>query len=204
MAVSSHARCGRWLRAGRARLTFPQAPRNTIGNVPLEWYKDHDHIGYDLAGKKIIRKGKKDGIDRFLASRDDPNYRWTVRDEENDEDVVLSRREVEIIRQIHTGKFPHPEFDAFPDYIPYFSSIREIHPVIDAPEPKRRFLPSKWEKMKIMKLVKLIKEGKLRRGNASVCLCGDLRVLLVCGCHQWCVLLCMSVLVSLWMCVPMP
>ena len=132
--------------------------------MPLEWYNDSSHIGYDLAGEKIIRKPKKDGIDRFLASRDDPNYRWTVRDELNDEDVVLSRREVEIIRQIHSGRFPHPEFDAFPDFIPWASSEREIHALNDAPEPKRRFLPSKWEKMKIMKLVKLIKEGKLRRG----------------------------------------
>jgi ribosome biogenesis protein ERB1 len=25
-------------------------PRNTIGNVPLEWYKDEQHIGYDRCG----------------------------------------------------------------------------------------------------------------------------------------------------------
>jgi hypothetical protein len=52
-----------------------EAPRNTIGNVPLEWYKDSEHIGYDLTGKKIIKKGGKDGIDRFLASQDDPHYK---------------------------------------------------------------------------------------------------------------------------------
>jgi ribosome biogenesis protein ERB1 len=123
-----------------------------------------DHIGYDLAGKRIIKKKKKDGIDKFLDSQSDPLFHWTVRDEVNDEDIVLSRRDVEIIRQIHSGRFPHPEFDAFPDYIPWSSSEREIHPLIDAPEPKRRFLPSKWEKMKVMRLVRLIKEGKIRRG----------------------------------------
>ena len=26
--------------------------RNTIGNVPLKWYDDYEHIGYDLDGKK--------------------------------------------------------------------------------------------------------------------------------------------------------
>jgi hypothetical protein len=52
-----------------------EAPRNTIGNVPLEWYKDYEHIGYDLTGQKIVKKTGKDGIDRFLASQDDPHYK---------------------------------------------------------------------------------------------------------------------------------
>ena len=26
---------------------------STIGRVPLHWYNDHDHIGYDLDGKKV-------------------------------------------------------------------------------------------------------------------------------------------------------
>ena len=30
--------------------------KNRIGNVPLEWYDNYDHIGYDVSGKKIIRK----------------------------------------------------------------------------------------------------------------------------------------------------
>ncbi|KAI4367089.1 hypothetical protein MLD38_022864 [Melastoma candidum] len=32
------------------------ALRNTVGDVPLDWYKDEEHIGYDLAGKKIKKK----------------------------------------------------------------------------------------------------------------------------------------------------
>jgi hypothetical protein len=30
--------------------------RNTIGNIPTNWYDEYGHIGYDLEGKKI-RKG---------------------------------------------------------------------------------------------------------------------------------------------------
>lgn len=47
------------------------APRNTIGDVPLEWYKDEEHIGYDLSGKKIKKKEKQSKLDSFLASTDD-------------------------------------------------------------------------------------------------------------------------------------
>lgn len=55
-----------------------EAPRNTIGNVPLQWYEQsgYDHIGYDRSGSKIIKKQGKDGIDRFLASQDDPLYKY--------------------------------------------------------------------------------------------------------------------------------
>lgn len=31
------------------------------------------------------------------------------------------------------------------DYDPWFSSVKEIHPLGNAHEPKRRFQPSKWE-----------------------------------------------------------
>ena len=33
-------------------------------------------------------------------------------------------------------------------------------PLSSAPEPKRRFIPSKWEMMRVMKIVKAIKEGR--------------------------------------------
>jgi hypothetical protein len=58
----------------RAR-TQGQGERNVIGNVPLEWYREHDHIGYDIAGQRIARGTAQDGIDRFLKSQNDPNFK---------------------------------------------------------------------------------------------------------------------------------
>lgn len=29
--------------------------RNTVGSVPLEWYKAEEHVGYDLDGNKLVR-----------------------------------------------------------------------------------------------------------------------------------------------------
>jgi hypothetical protein len=46
---------------------------NTIGNVPLEWYDDFDHIGYDLEGNKIMKpKSGSDKIDEFVSKNEDP------------------------------------------------------------------------------------------------------------------------------------
>ena len=54
--------------------------RNTVGNIPMEWYKDYEHIGYDLDGKKIIKAQQMDELDEFLDKMDNPDYWRTVRD----------------------------------------------------------------------------------------------------------------------------
>ena len=48
-----------------------------MGNVPMEWYKEFDHIGYDLDGKRIGKPEGGDDIDEFLEKMDNPNY-WYV------------------------------------------------------------------------------------------------------------------------------
>lgn len=40
--------------------------RNTIGDVPLHWYKEYPHIGYDLDGKQILKPPQRDQIEEFL------------------------------------------------------------------------------------------------------------------------------------------
>ncbi len=41
-----------------------------MGNVPLQWYKDEEHIGYDLAGAKIGKAPRGDKLDALLARND--------------------------------------------------------------------------------------------------------------------------------------
>lgn len=47
--------------------------RNTVGEVPVEWYKHEEHIGYTKEGKKIRKKERRDELDTFLARTDDAN-----------------------------------------------------------------------------------------------------------------------------------
>lgn len=49
--------------------------RNTVGNIPMEWYKDFPHIGYDLDGRKIFKPIRnKDELDDFLDKMENPDY----------------------------------------------------------------------------------------------------------------------------------
>lgn len=136
------------------------ADGNTIGRVPLHWYDAYDHIGYDIAGQKLIKQKAGDRLDNAIANKDDPSSMHTVYDMYNDRHVVLSERDLEIIRRMQSSAFAHPEHNDTPDYIDYYSSITEQMPIMAAPEPKRRFIASKWEMMKIVKIAKAIKEGR--------------------------------------------
>ena len=136
------------------------ADGNTIGRVPLHWYDAYDHIGYDVSGQKLIRKKAGDRLDNAIANKDDPTSMHTVYDMYNDRHVVLSERDLQIIRRVQSSAFAHPEHNDTPDYIDYVSSITEEMPITAAPEPKRRFVSSKWEMMRIVKIAKAIKEGR--------------------------------------------
>jgi hypothetical protein len=35
--------------------------------VPLHWYDEYDHIGYNVKGEKVMKSKGKDGIDQALA-----------------------------------------------------------------------------------------------------------------------------------------
>ena len=69
----------------------------------------------------------------------------------NDREVVLSKEELEIIRNIRKGKsaLGSKHSDPFPDYVPYFTGEKRVEQLGDGIEPKRRFIPSKWEAKKV-------------------------------------------------------
>ena len=41
---------------------FSKDVSNTIGNVPVEWYNEYPHIGYDLRGEKILKPATGDEV----------------------------------------------------------------------------------------------------------------------------------------------
>lgn len=81
-----------------------------MGDVPLQWYRDEDHIGYDREGQKLIRKAKQsDRLDALIQRNDDDSAWRTLYDEYNDEQLTLSKEELQMIQRIREGQFPHVE-----------------------------------------------------------------------------------------------
>ncbi len=45
-----------------------------MGNIPLNWYDEYPHIGYDLDGRKLIKPKLGDKLDDFLRRMEDPDF----------------------------------------------------------------------------------------------------------------------------------
>ena len=143
--------------------------RNTVGDVPLDWYRAEDHIGYDAEGAKIAKSsggsGGRDALDALVARADDPAGALlrTVYDAYNDEVVRLTDEEVRMVMRVRRGLFPHVEVDPHAPYVDWFSGDVSAVPLRGGgAEPKRRFVPSRHEEAKVVKLVRALRAGWLK------------------------------------------
>lgn len=135
---------------------------NTIGDIPLSFYDAYPHVGYDIDGKKIMRPAKGQALDALLESIELPKG-WTgLTDPTTGKPLQLSQEELEVLKKITRNEVPEDGYDPYPDMIEYFTNKTEIMPLSAAPEPKRRFVPSKHEAKRVMKIVKAIREGRIQ------------------------------------------
>ncbi|XP_029104274.1 ribosome biogenesis protein bop1 [Scleropages formosus] len=137
--------------------------RNTVGNVPMEWYQDYPHIGYDLEGKKIFKPIRnKDELDEFLDKMENPDYWRTVHDKMTSTDIRLTDEQISLVHRLQSGQFGDVNFNEYEPYIDFFSGETMIHPVTNRPQDKRSFIPSLIEKEKVSKMVHAIKMGWIK------------------------------------------
>ncbi|UKJ88714.2 hypothetical protein MACJ_001958 [Theileria orientalis] len=133
---------------------------NRTGNVPIDWYNNEDHIGYTVEGKKLVKELDSTQLGQLIFNSDNPDSWRTIVDPKNNRTIRLSDEDLKIIRRIRKGMYPSETYDAEGLTIE-FDNKDSSQPVSFELEPKARFLPSKWEAMKVAKLVKLIKSGKI-------------------------------------------
>ena len=140
------------------------APGNTIGNIPLSYYDAYPHIGYDINGRRIARPAKGEALDSLLEGIEIPEG-WTgLTDPSTGKPLQLSAEELQVLKKVTRNEAPGEGYDPYPDMIEYFTGkgMEETMPLSGAPEPKRRFVPSMHEHKRVMKMVKAIKEGRIK------------------------------------------
>lgn len=134
---------------------------NTIGDIPLSAYEEMPHLGYDINGKRIMRPAKGSALDQLLESIELPEG-WTgLLDQNTGSSLKLTDEELELIRKIQTNENTDENINPYEPTIEWFTSKVEVMPLTAVPEPKRRFVPSKHEAKRVMKIVKAIREGRI-------------------------------------------
>lgn len=134
---------------------------NTIGNIPLSFYEKYPHIGYDINGKRIMRPATGEALDALLDSIEVPKGYTGLTDPSTGKPLELTQEELELLKKIQTNELPEEGYNPYEPTVEYFTSKTEIMPLSAAPEPKRRFVPSKHEAKRVMKIVKAIREGRI-------------------------------------------
>ncbi|KAK2466502.1 hypothetical protein APHAL10511_002144 [Amanita phalloides] len=136
---------------------------NRVGDIPMHWYDDLPHIGYDMNGKKVLRPARGDELDKFLATVEDPSTWTSAFDKNTQTDKPLTAEELDIIRRLYENENPDAKYDPYEPMTEWFTGKgkEEIMPLSGALEPKRRWIPSKWEKKKVMKIVRAIRQGRI-------------------------------------------
>ncbi|KZT26938.1 ribosome biogenesis protein ERB1 [Neolentinus lepideus HHB14362 ss-1] len=137
---------------------------NRIGNVPLHWYDDLPHIGYDMNGKQIFRPARGDELDKFLDTVEDPKSWMSAFDKSLQMDKPLTAEELDIIRRLQANEVPDVGYDPYEPTVEWFTGKgkEEKMPLSAAPEPKRRWVPSKWEKKKAREtIIRAIRQGRI-------------------------------------------
>lgn len=87
--------------------------RNTVGNIPMHWYDEYKHIGYDWDAKKIIKAPHRDQLDDFLKRMEDPNFWRTVKDAQTGQDIIISDADIELLKRINSQRIPDSSYDDF-------------------------------------------------------------------------------------------
>ncbi|KAF7998189.1 hypothetical protein HCN44_009587 [Aphidius gifuensis] len=136
--------------------------RNTVGNIPMKWYADYPHIGYDWDGLKLIKPKQGDQLDNFLKRMEDPDFWRTVKDPQTGQDVVLSEEDIKLITRIQQQRIPDENYDEYAPWSEWFTSQVMKTPLRKFPEHKRSFLPSKPEAKRVSKLVHALKMGWIK------------------------------------------
>ncbi|CCM02832.1 uncharacterized protein FIBRA_04944 [Fibroporia radiculosa] len=136
---------------------------NRVGNIPMHWYDDLPHVGYDIDGKKVLRPARGDELDKFLETVEDPTSWTTAFDKKAQMNKPLTAEELDLIRRLQENEVPDADYDPYEPTIEWFTGKgkEEVMPLSAAPEPKRRWVPSKWEKQKVMKIVRAIRQGRI-------------------------------------------
>lgn len=133
-----------------------------VGNVPKQWYDLYDHKGYSVDGKAVTKMIEGDELEKFIERQSDPMWWAKITDYLNNKQVKLSTGDLEMLRRVREGKFADSTIDPYAPFDYEVESKDFIHPLSGVPDPKRRFVPSKNERLRVSKYVQALKKGWMK------------------------------------------
>ncbi|KAG5505904.1 hypothetical protein JIQ42_06698 [Leishmania sp. Namibia] len=141
-----------------------EATLNRVGDIPLEWYKDENHIGYDIEGKKLMKK-ERSALERLLEATDNPNAMRTIYDALHDEKKTLSNADLQLIFNLQRNRTTNSNYDMYSEVqedTVVFDPLN--HPLARSSGPsKKAFVPALHDMKVIAKMVRRLRKEEAER-----------------------------------------
>ncbi|KAG5484731.1 hypothetical protein LSCM1_06552 [Leishmania martiniquensis] len=141
-----------------------EATLNRVGDIPLEWYKDGNHIGYDVEGHKLM-KTERSALERLLEATDDPNAMRTIYDALHDEKKTLSNADLQLIFNLQRNRTTNSSYNMYSEVqedTVVFDPLN--HPLARSSGPsKKAFVPALHDMKVIAKMVRRLRKEEAER-----------------------------------------
>ena len=112
----------------------------------------------------MIKPKPQDELEKFIERQGNKDWWKKIHDFANNKDVTLTKADLEMLQRMRKGHFADADIDPFEVFEFSEDHQKEIfqHPFGDFQEPKRRFVPSKWERLKVSKFMRALKKGWMK------------------------------------------
>mmetsp|Transcript_30331 Transcript_30331/g.46396 ORF Transcript_30331/g.46396 Transcript_30331/m.46396 type:complete len:121 (+) Transcript_30331:478-840(+) len=108
---------------------------------------------------------QKDELQRFVEKSEDPQWWRTITDELNNKEIRLSKADLEMLIRIRKGKHADKSLNLTSDEHRWETENPDMVHAFSNYEPKRRFVPSKWERLKVQKFLRAMKKGHMKTND---------------------------------------
>lgn len=106
-----------------------------------------------------MKDKKVNKLEEFIKKSENKDWWRTIRDELNMRDIVLTDQQLALIDRIRSGKMASSKI-ANTDYS-FETEHTDPFPITMHPPSKKNFMPSKWERMKVNKILDGLLSGRI-------------------------------------------
>ena len=99
-----------------------------------------------------------------MERQNDPTWWAKLLDKLNNKHVRLSKADIQLIQRMRQGRWADADIDPYDENAQIVSADNKmyIHPFNAAQTPKRSFIPSKWERLRVSKYAQALKKGWMK------------------------------------------
>lgn len=107
----------------------------------------------------MLKEKRVNKLEEFIKKSENKDWWRTIRDELNMRDIVLTDQQLALIDRIRSGKMASKTIANSSYEIDL--EHNDPFPVNAVPPAKRHFMPSKWERMKVNKILDGLLSGRI-------------------------------------------